>query len=252
MSMLGRIIALFRVKIRKLLNAAEDPVDQLDLSYEKLLTGLQETRRHLADAMAQQTVLERQIASSEAEIAGTEQEAALAVKSDRDDLARAALLRRRRATDTCATQQAALDALLPQVQRLKDYQQELGDRIDLFRTRTETMRVSTAAAEAQLKATHSLTGLDNELGGVGEVYRRAEDKMLDMRSKADAMERLRRDGVLADPFGERSSAGRPGPASSDAAQGIAHQIDNDLALLKAELTPKGLATPKRREDKETS
>ena len=43
MSILGRVADLFQAKTNKLLNALEDPNDTLDLSYEKMLTGLQET-----------------------------------------------------------------------------------------------------------------------------------------------------------------------------------------------------------------
>ena len=74
MSILGRVADLFQAKTNKLLNAIEDPNDTLDLSYEKMLTGLQDTKRHLADVVAQQKSLERQIASSDTEMAGAEPE----------------------------------------------------------------------------------------------------------------------------------------------------------------------------------
>ena len=56
MSILGRVADLFQAKTHKLLNALEDPNDTLDLSYEKMLTGLQETKRHLADVVAQRVL----------------------------------------------------------------------------------------------------------------------------------------------------------------------------------------------------
>ena len=69
MSILGRIADLFQAKTNKLLNVLEDPNDTLDLSYEKMLTGLQETKGHLADVVAQQISLERQIGNTDKEIA---------------------------------------------------------------------------------------------------------------------------------------------------------------------------------------
>ncbi|MGH6972296.1 MAG: PspA/IM30 family protein, partial [Caulobacteraceae bacterium] len=109
MSILGRVADLFQAKTNKLLNTLEDPNETLDLSYEKMLTGLQETKRHLADVVAQQKSLERQIASGDAEVAGAEADARLAVQASRDDLARAALVHRQRAVDNRATLQTALD-----------------------------------------------------------------------------------------------------------------------------------------------
>src|ERR1700677_3049297 len=129
MSILGRVADLFQAKTNKLLNGLEDPNDTLDLSYEKMLTGLQETKRHLADVVAQQKSLERQIATADKEVDGAEADAKLAVQASRDDRARAALVHRQRALDGRASLQAALTSIQPQVEKLIGYEQALEDRI---------------------------------------------------------------------------------------------------------------------------
>jgi phage shock protein A len=235
MSILGRVADLFQAKTHKLLNALEDPNDTLDLSYEKMLTGLQETKRHLADVVAQQKSLERQIDSADKETAGAEADAKLAVQSGRDDLARAALVHRQRALDSRATLQQALDAIVPQVEKLIEYQQKLEDRIERFRTQKDTMKASYAAAQAQVKVTQSLTGVGDRLGGVGESLRRAEDKMLGMRDKADAMDSLMQQGVINDPLDNRSRTDKELADLRDA-----HAVDAELDALKQQL---GLAAP---------
>ena len=148
MSILGRVADLFQAKTNKLLNVLEDPNDTLDLSYEKMLTGLQTTKGHLADVVAQQMSLERQIGNVDKEIAGAEDDATTAAKANRDDLARAALVHRRRAMDTRATLASARDAIVPQVDKLAQYQRQLEDRIEKFRTQKDTMKASYAAAKA--------------------------------------------------------------------------------------------------------
>jgi phage shock protein A len=183
MGILDRIVALFRVKLRQRRDASEDPNAALDLSYEKMLTGLQETRRKLADAMAQQKLLERRLAAA-------------------DPQSRAAL-------------QAALEDLAPQVEKLADYQRQLSDRIERFRIRKETVRVGAEAADAQADAIQSLTGLDSAFNRADDAYRRAEEKMLDARYKAAAMDRLARDGLLGDPLAERASSDGEKPAQPD-------------------------------------
>src|SRR5579875_1566917 len=125
MSILGRVADLFQAKTNKLLNSLEDPNDALDLSYEKMLTGLQETKRHLADVVAQQKSLERQIDTADKEMQGAEADARLAVQASRDDLARAALVHRQQVLDRRATLQQALEAIRPQVEKLADYQRRL-------------------------------------------------------------------------------------------------------------------------------
>jgi phage shock protein A len=235
MSILGRVADLFQAKTHKLLNALEDPADTLDLSYEKMLTGLQETKKHLADVVAQQKSLERQIGNADKEVAGAEADARLAVQSDRDDLARAALVHRQRALDSRATLQQALEAITPQVEKLIDYQQRLQDRIERFRTQKDTMKASYAAAQAQVKVTQSLTGVGDRLGGVGESLRRAEDKMLGMRDKADALDALVQQGVINDPLDGRSRTEKELASLRDA-----HAVDAELEAIKQQM---GLAGP---------
>ena len=235
MSILGRVADLFTAKTHKLLDSLEDPNDTLDLSYEKMLTGLQETKRHLADVVAQQKSLERQIASADTEVAVAEADAKLAVQAQRDDLARAALVHRQRALDGRASLQTALDAIVPQVAKLIDYEQRLEDRIERFRTQKETMKASYAAAQAQVKVTQSLTGVGDKLGGVGQSLQRAEDKMLGMRDKADAMDSLIEQGVINDPLDKRSRTEKQLADLRDS-----HAVESELELLKAQM---GLAAP---------
>jgi phage shock protein A len=235
MSILGRVADLFQAKTHKLLNALEDPNDTLDLSYEKMLAGLQETKKHLADVVAQQKSLERQIATADKEVEGAENDAKLAVQAGRDDLARAALVHRQRALDSRSTLHNALDAITPQVEKLAAYQQTLQDRIERFRTQKDTMKAGYAAAQAQVKVAQALTGVGDRLGGVGDSLRRAEDKMLGMRDKADAMDTLMQQGVLNDPLDNRSRTEKELAALRDA-----HAVDADLDALKQQL---GLAAP---------
>jgi phage shock protein A len=230
MSILSRVADLFQAKTNHLLNVLEDPNETLDLSYEKMLTGLQETKGHLADVVAQQVSLERQIGAVDKEIAGAEEDAATAVRAGRDDLAKAALVHRQRALDTRQTLSAARDAIVPQVEKLSGYQQQLEARIDKFRTQKETMKASFAAAKAQVKVTQSITGVGDTLGRVGDAYGRAEDKMLAMRDKADAMDSMIQQGLLTDALDKRDAATR------EIAQLRAdHALEDDLARLKLQL-----------------
>jgi len=230
MTILGRVADLFQAKTNKLLNILEDPNDTLDLSYEKMLTGLQETKGHLADVVAQQMSLQRQIGNTDKEVGEAEQDAATAAKAGRDDLARAALVHRRRAMDTRESLCTARDAIVPQVEKLSQYQRQLEERIDRFRTQKETMKASYAAAKAQVQVTQSLTGVGNQLGRVGSAYQRAEDKMLGMRDKADAMDGMIQHGLLNDPLDKRDAATREiAQLRSD------HAVDDDLAMLKQQL-----------------
>jgi phage shock protein A len=238
MSILGRVADLFSSKTNKLMDALEDPNEALDLSYEKMLSGLQETKRHLADVVAQQKSLERQIAGADKELDGAEADARLAVQASRDDLARAALVHRQRVLDTRATLQQALDAIAPQVAKLADYQERLQDRIERFRTQKDTMKASYAAAQAQVKVTQSLTGVGGKLDGVEGALRRAEAKMLGARDKADAMDSMIEQGLIGDPLDARTRADKELAALRDT-----HAVDAELAQLKQQMGLPSIAGP---------
>lgn len=229
MSIFGRVADLFQAKTHKLLSALEDPNETLDLSYEKMVVGLQDTKRHLADVVAQQQSLHRQIGKVDAEVAEAEGDARLAVGSGRDDLARAALVHKQDALAKRKVLDEALAAITPQVQKLVAYERKLADRIEMFRTQKEVMKTTYTAAQAQVKVTESLTGVGGHLGGTADALRRANAKVEDMRDKADAMGGMLEAGVLTDQFDDRSATKR----ELDALKAT-NAVDDELAKLKYE------------------
>ncbi|MCW6512960.1 PspA/IM30 family protein [Lichenifustis flavocetrariae] len=231
MSIFGRIADLFQAKTHKLLSSLEDPNETLDLSYEKMITGLQDTKRHLADVVAQQQSLHRQIGKADAEIAEAESDARTAVTADRDDLARAALVHKQDALAKRRTLDEALAAITPQVQKLVEYERRLADRIEQFRTQKEVMKTTYTAAQAQVKVTEALTGLGGHLGHTGDALRRVNEKVEGMRDKADAMGHMLEAGVLTDQFDDRSASKR----ELDVLKATS-AVDDELAQLKASTT----------------
>ncbi len=67
-SFFKRASDIVEAKINNFLSRAENPNDTLDLSYERMLSGLQETRRNLADVVTEQKSLEHQMYAAQLEI----------------------------------------------------------------------------------------------------------------------------------------------------------------------------------------
>ncbi|HUW99198.1 MAG TPA: PspA/IM30 family protein [Acidiferrobacter sp.] len=229
MSLFKRATEVIEAKFNKLINAAEDPNESLDLSYEKMLSGLQETRRHLADVVTEQKVLEQQMAAAQTEIARCESDARLALQANREDLARAALAQKQAAAVKLASLTEAHDNIAAQVQKLIDYEHKFQDRIDAFRTQKEVMKSQYGSAQAQVKVNESMSGLNNKLGGVGETVRRAKEKTEQMQARAQAVDSLAASGVL-DDGDDRSQAEKE---LAKLRSGSA--VDSDLERLKAEI-----------------
>jgi phage shock protein A len=230
MTVFSRVVDILRAKTHKILNSLEDPNESLDLSYEKMIAGLQETKVHLADVVAQQKSLERQIEAARQEAANAENDARIALRSDREDLAKAALAHKHSALEKLASVEAAHAGLLPQVQKLIETEKKLEDRIEKFRLQKEVMKISYTAAAAEVQATQAMTGVGSGVANVGETLRRAEDKVSGMRAKADVMQSLTEAGVLVDTLDNRSKEAREIDALL-----VGSAIASDLAKLKSEL-----------------
>ncbi|HJU16582.1 MAG TPA: PspA/IM30 family protein [Stellaceae bacterium] len=230
MSVFARVADILQAKTHKLLDRLEDPNETLDLSYEKMLSGLQETKRHLADVVAQQKSLERQIDAAAEEAKKAEGDARTALAAGREDLAKAALSHKQGALEKLATLKAAHAQIGPQADKLIIYEKRLEERIKGFRTRKEVMKASYTAAATQVKVSQSMAGIGSSFDNVGETLRRADDKVEGMRAKAEAMEGLLDSGVLSDPLDTKTKSER----ELDALR-LGNAIDADLERLKAEL-----------------
>ncbi len=230
MSVLGRVADILQAKTHKLLNKLEDPNELLDLSYEKMIAGLQETKRHLADVVTEQKSLEREQEGAQQQAARAESDARMALQAGREDLARTALASKQGALQKLETLKQAHDNIAAQVGKLITYQKKLEDRIEQFRTQKEVMKSSYAAAQAQVKVTEALTGVGKDLGNVGDAMRRAGDKVAGAQAKADALEGLMQSGVLSDPLDRSTSAEKELNALRSATA-----IDSELEKLKAEI-----------------
>jgi phage shock protein A len=230
MTVFSRVADILQAKTHKLLNQLEDPNETLDLSYEKMIAGLQQTKLHLADVVAQQKSLERQIEAAQQEATKAEDDARLALQAGREDLAKAALAHKHSALEKLQSLQEAHAAVLPQAQKLIETEKKLADRIEKFRLQKEVMKTSYTAAAAQVKVTQAMSGVGSSFNNVGDTLRRAEDKVSGMRAKADAMESLTESGVLSDPLDSRPKEER----ELDALR-VGSAIDSDLEKLKAEL-----------------
>jgi phage shock protein A len=226
----SRAANIAQARINKLLDAVEDPNASLDLSYEKMLTALQEVKHHLADVVTEQKSLENQINTATKEAAAHEEDARTALKMNREDLAEAALTRKQNSLARVAQLQDAANRINEQVDRLKDASQKYQDRLDSFKVQKEVTKANYSAAKAEVHISESLSGISKQIGNVGGSIQRAEDKTERMMARASAMESLANEGILNDPFDTRDKTARElDQLKRDAA------IQDDLERMKREI-----------------
>ncbi|MFD2417108.1 PspA/IM30 family protein [Amycolatopsis pigmentata] len=198
MGLFSRIAALFKMKVSKALDRAEDPREVLDYSYEKQLEMLTKVNRGLADVATSRRRIELQIGqlNKSADLLTTQATKALA--AGQEDLAREALTRRAAITTQVGDLEDRRQAVGADEEKLKEAAQRLKAKIEDFRTRKETIKASYTAAEAQTRIGEAVSGISEEMGDVGVAMRRAEDRTAQLEARAGALDELLASGALDD------------------------------------------------------
>jgi phage shock protein A len=232
MGLLSRMSTIFKSKMSRALDKAEDPRETLDYSYEKQLELLQKVKRGIVEVTTSKKRLELQAQKIRDDASHLDDQARRALAAGREDLARTVLSRKAVATEQLAGLQTQIENLSLEQQKLTDAESRLSAKVEAFRTRKEVIKATYTAAEAQVRIGEAVSGISEEMTDVGMAIDRAENKTQQLQARAVAIDELVNTGVLADP-----TIGGP---SSEVDRELARitstsRVDEDLARLKAEL-----------------
>src|SRR5258708_680892 len=230
MSLFQRAHDIVAAKANKALDAAENPNEMLDYSYEQMLDHITQVRRALVDIAASKKQLELQEQQLDHSYSHLQDQAEGALGQGREDLAREALSRK------AAAQQQA-NEMEPQRQQLDEEQQKmeqtlsaLQQRVNTFRSQKEVMKAQYTAAQAESSVNEEAAGISRSFGDSGAALQRAQDKIANMQARAGAMDELLQSGVLEDVGGGTDDIQR----ELDEA-GANAQVDKELAAMKAQI-----------------
>jgi phage shock protein A len=195
-SILRRMSDLFQSKVNAALDAAEDPNQALDLSYEKQLELLQQVRRNVADVLTSEKRLEIQDNELRASQQKLQLQAQQALQQGNEDLARLALTRGQGIAAQIADLDQQIGQLKAQEQKLEVLAQKLQQRVEAFRTQKETMKAQYQAAQASTHVGEAVTGLSEQMADVSLMIDRAKDKTQRMQARSAAIDQLVDSGAL--------------------------------------------------------
>lgn len=229
MGLARRISAIFKAKASKAVEAAEDPRETLDYSYERQLEMLQRVRRGLADVATSRKRVELQAQQLQGSSAKLEDQARQAVAQDREDLAREALSRRAAIDAQLQDLETQHDHLRNEENKLSDAARRLQAKIEAFRVRKETVKATYTAAEAQTRINEAVTGISEEMSDVGLAMQRAQDRTETMRARAGALEEMISSGALEDLSQPSDSI------QAELEKGTVPSVELELAKMKKEL-----------------
>ncbi len=237
MGIMGRMSTIFKAKVSKALDQAEDPRETLDYSYQRQLEQLQQVRRGVADVVTSKKRIELQSDKLNDQIKSWEQDAKDALAQNREDLAREALTRKQAAQQQLDGLHSQLADLEQEQTKLVELEKKLSLKVESFRTQKEVVKAKYSAAEAQVKIGEATGGLSEEMADVGMAMQRAQDKTESMQARASAIDELLDSGALDDPM-----------ASGDHLKDELNKmkatsgVDDELAKLKASLPAGGAAS----------
>ena len=200
MGVLSRMSTIFKAKISKMLDKAEDPRETLDYSYQKQQELLRDVKRGLADVVMSKKRLELQSVKLKKQLSTLDEQARKALTVGREDLATTALERKMAIQKQVEGLHDQIVDLEKEQEKLTANEARLSAKVEAFRTQKEVAKAQYTAAEAQVKIGEATTGISEEMADVGMALERARDKTENMQARAAAIDELMEQGVLDDPL----------------------------------------------------
>jgi len=231
MRVLSRFTNYVKTVFSNMLDRAEDPGMTLDYSYEKQLEQLQNLKRSFADVVTSKKRLELQEAQLKAQMQRYDDQARTALGQGREDLARLALERKQGLQAQLASFDQQIGQLNEQQQKIDTLQQRLTARVEAFRSQKEMVKAQYGAAQAQVRIQEAASGLSEEMQDVNLAVQRAQDKVLTMQARANALDELAESGSLP----ELSAPGTDDIDRQLAAVANQSEVDRQLAELKSQV-----------------
>jgi len=245
MGFFSRLANFFRMRANAALDKAEDPGQVMDYSYSKQLEQLQNLKRSIAEVVTNEKRLEMQQNQIQQKIDTLDGQAMQALQANREDLARLALQRKETLLVQINGYEQQLAQLRAQEEKLVDMERTISARVETFRTQKEMVKAQYNAAQAQVKISEQVTGISQEMSEMNLAMQRAQDKVLTMQARANAMDALIEQGTL----GEQGllGAGSGDPLERELRQISAEQnVEDQLRAMKQQMQLGGADAQQRR------
>ncbi|WP_317622746.1 phage shock protein PspA [Pseudohongiella sp.] len=216
MGIFSRLSDIINSNISAILDKAEDPEKMIRMMIQEMEETLVEVRSSTAKVIAEKKTVNRRIEQLGRQATDWEEKAELALKKEREDLARAALIEKSSVLTTIQMLEDELAKLDQTVDKLSHEIEQLQAKLTDARARQKTLLMRTTAAQSRVDVNQKLHSysIDNAMNKF-EYYERKIDQM---EGQVDSLNIKQRG--LQDEFEELANQ---------------EKIDQELESIKAKL-----------------
>ncbi|TPH19174.1 phage shock protein PspA [Litorilituus lipolyticus] len=219
MGIFSRFTDIVNSNINSLLDKAEDPAKMVRLIIQEMEDTLVEVRSSSAKTLADKKDLARQVSRFEADAEQWQEKAELALSKDRDDLARSALIEKKKCTENAQSLVDELAHTDEHLAKLQDEITQLQEKLADAKARQKAiiMREKTASSRLKVKKNINSERVNDALNRFDHYERKIDD----IEAQVESYD-----------LGSKSLADEIADLESD------EKVDDELAELKAKMSVK--------------
>jgi phage shock protein A len=230
MGIFQKLSLLLRSNINDAIARAENPEKVLNQLISDMREQLSKAKQEVAVAIADEQKLRAQVEEEARQAAEWEKRAMLAVREERDDLAKQALVRQQEHGERAATLEETWRKQAEETEKVKVSLRELNDKIEEAKRKKNLLVAKQKRAQAQRRIHETMSGLSDK--SAFEAFERVADKIEESERKALASAQVTESltgDTLETEFKQLEGSG---------------DVDQRLAALKEQMgLPSGKETP---------